>query len=317
MSELKDVDTIDRALDKVLGEGVSAREALSVVSEKDTVPYKPSILVKVFCPVCNFSAVRNKQESTITTCMECGADAVVLENDGKESPNGLKVVRTISSPSPKEKLLGFLRPRDEFVFVAEVPFEDLELQTVYLMVPASRGKISWVDTRTTKAYSLDLLPSLYYKVKLLTEELLDVKRRFALGDRVKIKGLKEVGEVLDYSGQMYTVRVGEGDDMEEIKYPAMDMILIKKNETTRRYIKPSEGGYRLKFGRKDKQCVTYKEALVSLFEWNKTGFNRLSRIISDSPEEYPIDLPSIEFLRKVDKPIWTPVVVKHAQGYIR
>lgn len=240
-----------------------------------------------------------------------------IEEVVDEKEDGLEVVKADSDFDMSQKVLGFLRPRDEFSFLSKVPFKENDGDSVYTIVSAPRGKINWTDTKKLRTYSLDLPASLSYPIKLYTAESLDPKKRFIEGDKVQIKSSKREGEVTGFQDHSYAVVLDKGKETEEeISCASDELFLVDKDKTTRGYIVEGDSGFSFSLGYHSSHHEGYGEALVALYEKNRTAFNRLSRMVADHPEDFPIDIESIEYFQKVDKAVWDVNTVKFAQGYI-
>jgi hypothetical protein len=200
--------------------------------------------------------------------------------------------------------LAYLRPRDTFIFIKQVPNANIDLRTEFRIIPAPRGCIRFTDDfRAVHQVPLDY--ALDIRIKLTVEIGADHNYPFYPGDKVKSKETGAIGEVIRAKANGYQVLYEETDGV--MWMPPTGIRLIDKDVTTRNYIRdiPSEG-FLIKFGDVEELRDTALAAMDFLRGANRPAFNRVSNMIAgEGLLRFPwIDRGILNFLVENDPRVW-------------
>tara|TARA_R110000824_G_scaffold119411_4_gene273507 strand:- start:2069 stop:3067 length:999 start_codon:yes stop_codon:yes gene_type:complete len=200
--------------------------------------------------------------------------------------------------------LAYLRPRDTFVFVKQVPNASIDLRTEFRVIPAPRGSIRFTDDfRAVHQVPLDY--ALAIRVRLTIEVGSDHTYPFYPGDRVKSKETGAMGEVIRAKANGYLVRYEETDG--DLWMPPTGIRLIDKDLTTRHYIRDAfDDGFVIKFGDVEEVRPTALLSMEFLKGANRPAFNRVSNMIAgEGLGRFPwIDRGILNFLIENDPRVW-------------
>ena len=218
--------------------------------------------------------------------------------------------------------LGYLRPRDEFYFVLEVPYEGIDLLTRYRILPCSRGFLKFSDGEKA-VYTVPLDYAFGIRVKS-GENFKDVRKYyFYPGDRVKSKESGALGHLIRSHGQGYLVRF---DHVDEYQWVADGMIsLIEKEKTTRKYLYYGidDDVFVVAYADVRSEHETAVGALEFLHKNHRAGFHRLSLLISRINKNMGIDVwddlawvdaDCLAYLLKNDRRVWDESLVEKIKG---
>ena len=221
--------------------------------------------------------------------------------------------------------LGCLRPKDEFRFVREVPYDGIGLADVYRVIPAQRGFIKFTDDKSA-VYSVPIDYAFGIRVRAENISRAEKVYYFYPGDRAKSKDTGALGVVQFSRGQGYLVLF---DGMETPQWvPGGSIMLIDKDLTTRNYIVYDSESDRFVVGyasiRSDHETVL--NALEWLYENNKPAHHRLSIFISRLSEETDqevfddlcwVDDDVLNYLYDVDSKVWDPETVSRVSELLK
>ena len=274
------------------------------------------------CPNCLKEEQVEDAEKTLT-CEECaGVDMVVMQSselqafDTKQPATQLEsirnvvvpnVVKLVSNRDDADLRLGHLYPADKFQFVRDVPLDDVDLNTSYVIVPSKRGYVAFTD-RFFQVHRLDKSCALLYKIKLLSSENIDPDQRLHHGDRIKRKNDGRKGMVLGPKGAGFTVRLinssSEGNINwgEEVWEAPSNLSLINKARTTRSYVREDNGEWQVSVGDHHSTHESMLSALKYLKDLHRPAFYRYSKYLC--MYEISVQEEVRSWLIKVDQRVW-------------
>ena len=210
--------------------------------------------------------------------------------------------------------LGCLRPKDEFQFVREVPYEGMDLETMYRVLPAQRGIIKFTDGESAvysvpQDYALDIpVQSQFFRR--------EKRYYFYPGDKIKSRETGAIGCVEFARGQGYMV-LFEGRKVAQWVPDGM-LMLIEKDQTTLSYVQYDgvQDRFSVGYGGIRSDFETAVEGLKWLYEHNRPAHHRLSLFVSRLIDETDaevfqklawVDDSVLEWFYERDSKVWNDV----------
>ena len=221
--------------------------------------------------------------------------------------------------------LGCLRPKDEFRFVREVPYEGIRLEEHYRVIPAPRGFIKFTDDKSA-IYTVPLDYAIGVRVRAENMNRVDKVYYFYPGDKCRSRDTGAEGVVQFSRGQGYLVQF---EGMKTSQWvPGGSIMLVDKEGTTRQYVRydVENDVFVVSYANIRTEHETVLGALEWLHENNKPAHHRLSIFISRLSEETErdvfddlcwVDDEVLNYLYEVDSKVWTSEMLERISDLLR